>query len=150
VNDLGKRGYCLLAKAEALSLMQPIFRLREIELSKTKDMIAHFVYAEKLKSDLILTASLLEVLKDMTDEEIAGAEKLLIAYLNALTGEANIARNVSGVRSFQDVSLKINMVVEQVKQHNYADAVKLVSEAISLVTTSGHQAAYALKEKDLI
>jgi len=119
-------------------------------LSKTKDMIAHFVYAEKLKSDLILTASLLEVLKDMTDEEIAGAEKLLIAYLNALNREANIARNVSGVRSFQEASLNIDKVVEQVKQHNYADATKLVSKAISLVTTSGHQAVHTLKEKDLI
>jgi hypothetical protein len=150
VNDLGKRGYYLPAKAEALSLVQPIFRLREIELSKTKDVIAHFVYAEKFKSDLILTASLLEVLKDMTDEEIAGAEKLLITYLNALAREANIARNVSGVQSFRDASLKIDKVVEQVKLHSYADAVKLVSEAISLVTTSGHQAAHALKEKDLI
>jgi hypothetical protein len=119
-------------------------------LPKTKEMIAHFVYAEKMKSDLILTASLLEVLKDMTDEEVAGAEKLLITYLKALTREANIARNASGVRRFQEVSLKIDAVVEQVKRHNYADAVKLVSEAISLVTTSGHQAAHALKEKGLI
>jgi hypothetical protein len=112
-------------------------------------MIAHFVYAEKMKSDLILTASLLEVLKDMTDEEVAGAEKMLIIYLNALTREANMARNASGVRRFQEVSLKIDAVVEQVKRHNYADAVKLVSEAISLVTTSGHHVAHALKEKGL-
>lgn len=119
-------------------------------MSKNKEMIARFLYAEKIKSDLILTANLLEVLKDMTDEEIVGAEKLLISYLNALIKEVNMAGNASGVRKFQEVSLKIEEVVEQTKQHNYANAVKLVSEAISLTTTGGHQAAHVLKEKGLI
>lgn len=119
-------------------------------LSKTKEAIAHFLYAEKIKSDLILTASLLEVLNDMTDEETIGAEKLLITYLNALIKEVNIARNASGVQRFQEVGLKIEKVVEQTKQHNYSNAMKLVSEAISLTTTGGHQAAHVLKEKGLI
>lgn len=119
-------------------------------MSKTRKMIANFLYTEKVKSDLILTASLLETLKNMTDEEIIGAEKLLIAYLNALTKEVNIARNASGVQKFREVSLKIEETVEQTKQHRYVNALKLVSEAISLTTTGGHQAARVLKEKGII
>lgn len=119
-------------------------------MSETKKALVSFHYAEKIKSDLILTASLLEALKEMNDEEIVGAEKLLINYFSALINEVNIARNASGVEGFQEVGSKIEEVVEQIRQHNYADAVKMVSEAVSLTTTSGHQAAQALKEKGLI
>jgi len=47
-------------------------------------------------------------------------------------------------------SAKIKGVIEQTKQRKYANAVKLVSEAISLTTTGEHQAAQVLKEKELI
>lgn len=109
-----------------------------------------FHYAEKIKSNLILTFSLLDALSTMPNEEIAGAEKLLIAYFNALIREVNIASNSSGVKGFQDVSAKLEEAIEHTKQHNYADAMKVVSEAISIATTSGIEAAETLEEKDLI
>jgi len=119
-------------------------------LSEVRKAIVIFHYAEKIKSNLILTASLLEILNTMVDEEIAGAERLLVAYFNALIREVNIATNASGVRGFQDVNTKLEEAVEQTKQHNYANATKLVSEAISIATTNGNQAAETLKEKGLI
>jgi len=119
-------------------------------LSEIKKAIVVFHYAEKVKSSLILTASLLEVLNSMKDEEIVGAEKLLVAYFNALILEVNIATNVSEVQGFQDIRTKIEEVVEQTKQHNYANAMKLVSEAISITTTNGNKAAETLRENELI
>jgi len=119
-------------------------------LSEIKKALLAFHYAEKIKTNLILTANLLEFLNSLQDEEIAGAEKLLIAYLNALIKEINIAANASGVQGFQDVNLKLEEAIEQTKQHNYANAEKLVSEAITITTTHGTQAAQTLKEKDLI
>jgi hypothetical protein len=50
-------------------------------LSEIKKAIIVFHYAEKIKSNLIITANLLEVLKDMKNDDVAGAEKLLAAYL---------------------------------------------------------------------
>lgn len=119
-------------------------------MTETKKAIIIFHYAEKVKSNLILTFSLLEVLGTMRNEEIEGAEKLLTAYLNALTREIHIAANATEVKGFKDVSARLEETIEQVKQHNYADAMKLVSEAISLATTGGSQAAETLKEKGLI
>jgi len=124
--------------------------LREKALPEIKRAIIIFHYAEKIKSNLILTFSLLEVLNTMKDEEMVGAEKLLVAYLNALIREVNIAANASEVQGFQDVSAKLDEAVEQTRQHNYANAMKLVSEAISITTTNGNKAAETLKEKDLI
>jgi hypothetical protein len=119
-------------------------------LSEIRKAIVVFHYAEKIKSNLILTVSLLEALDSIGKEEISGAEKLLLAYLNALIGEVNIAANASGLLGFRNVSAKLEEAVGQTKQHNYADAMKLVSEAIPIATTNGNQAAETLKEKGLI
>jgi hypothetical protein len=119
-------------------------------LSEIRKAVVIFHYAEKIKSSLILTASLLDFLNSMREEEIAGAEKLMVAYFNALIREVRIAANASGVEGFKDVNAKLEEAIEQTEQHNYANAVKLVSEAISITTTNGNQAAETLKAKDLI
>jgi len=132
------------------SLSYTKIKLEREALSEIKKAIVVFHYAEKIKSNLILAFSLLDVLDGMRDEEISGAEKLLVAYFNALIREVNIAANASEVQGFQDVSAKLDEAVEQTRQHNYANAMKLVSEAISITTTNGNKAAETLKEKDLI
>jgi len=132
------------------SLSYTKIKLEREALSEIKKAIVVFHYAEKIKSNLILTFSLLDVLDGMRDEEISGAEKLLVAYFNALIREVNIAANASEVQGFQDVNAKLDEAVEQTRQHNYANAMKLVSEAISITTTNGNKAAETLKEKDLI
>lgn len=132
------------------SLSYTKIRLERKALSEIKKAIAIFHYAEKIKSDLILTFSLLDVLDGMRDEEFSGAEKLLVACFNALIREVNIAANASKVQGFQDISAKLDDAVEQIKQHNYANVLKLVSDAISITTTNGNKAAETLKEKGLI
>lgn len=117
---------------------------------EVKKAMTVFHYAEKIKSSLILTAGLLESLEDIKENEVAGAEKMFIAYLNALILEVNIAANASGVRGFEDVSEKLAEIGEQITRHDYASAVKIVSEAISIATTNGNSAAEVLRENNLI
>ncbi|MGQ9506427.1 MAG: hypothetical protein ACUVTB_01045 [Candidatus Bathycorpusculaceae bacterium] len=119
-------------------------------MSEIKKVIIVFHYVEKIKSNLIITANLLEVLSSMKNENIAGAEKILIAYLNALIQEVNIAANASGLEGFQKVNDKLNEIINHVKERNYVNLIELVSEAISITTTNGNQAAETLKEKNLI
>ena len=101
-------------------------------MSEIKRAFIIFHYTEKIKSDLIMTAGLLETLNSMGDADIVGAEKLLVACFNALIGEVNIAANASGVQGFKEVNVKLEDVIQQTKQHNYVNAAKLVSEAILL------------------
>jgi hypothetical protein len=117
---------------------------------EVKKALTVFHYAEKIKSNLILAAKLLESLGKIKREDIAGAEKMFVAYLNTLISEVNIAANASGVKEFMDVSAKLDEAVEQTLQHNYSATMKIVSEAISIATTSGSSAAEILKEKNLI
>jgi hypothetical protein len=136
--------------SQGLFLFPAFVLLKVRPLSEIKKVIVVFHYAEKIKSNLILTVSLLEVLSDMEDFEVAGAEKILNAYLNALIGEVNIAASASGVQDFQNVKNRLREVIEQIKGHNYANALKIISEAVSMTTTNAHQAAETLVEKGLI
>ncbi|MGB9676023.1 MAG: hypothetical protein ACPL0C_02410 [Candidatus Bathyarchaeales archaeon] len=117
---------------------------------EVKKALTVFHYAEKIKSNLILAAKLLESLGNMKQEELAGAEKMFAAYLNAFISEVNIAANASGVKEFRDVSAKLDEAAEQTLRHEYSAAMKLISEAISITTTSGSGAAEVLKENNLI
>ncbi|MEM3576891.1 MAG: hypothetical protein QXX51_00340 [Candidatus Bathyarchaeia archaeon] len=117
---------------------------------EVKKALTVFHYAEKIKSNLILAAKLLEALENMKQEEVAGAEKIFIAYLNSFISEAHIAANASGVKQFMDVGAKLDEAIEQTLRHDYYATMKLISEAISIITTSGSAAAEILKEKNLI
>jgi hypothetical protein len=119
-------------------------------VSEIKKALVTFHYTERIKANLILAAKLLENLSDMGDEEISSAEKLLVAYFRALIGEVNIAAGASGIDGFQNVNVKLEEAIEQLKQHNYLSAERLVSEAVVITTTNGVQAAQLLKDKDLI
>ena len=119
-------------------------------MSEIKKAVVCFLYTERIKSDLILATSLLETLNSMGDKDIVGAEKLMVAFFNALIGEVNIAANASGVKGFKEVTVKLENAVQQIKQHNPVNATKLVSGVISIATTNGHQAAQALRKKAFI
>ncbi|MEM2517876.1 MAG: hypothetical protein QXO49_02835, partial [Candidatus Bathyarchaeia archaeon] len=110
-----------------------------------------FNYAEKFKTSLIVASSLLELLGEIKEEaELAGAERLLTAYFDALILEVNIAANASKVEGFREIATNLQKAIEHVKQHNPIVAQRLVSEAISMATTHGNWAAQKLKEKNLI
>lgn len=120
-------------------------------LAEIKKAVIVFNYAEKIKTSLIVASSLLEFMGGIKEaSEAAGAEKLLGAYFNALILETNIAANASQMEGFRDIASKLEEALEQIKQHNYRNVQRLVSEAISMATTDGNWAAQALKEKDLI
>ncbi|MEM3873652.1 MAG: hypothetical protein QXU45_00740 [Candidatus Bathyarchaeia archaeon] len=120
-------------------------------LEDAKRAITVFNYAEKIKTSLIMASSLLELLSGIEDEaETAGAEKLLVAYFNALIVEVNIAANASQVEGFRDIASKLQKAAEQVRQHNYTIVQRFISEAISMAVTHGNWAAQTLKEKNLI
>lgn len=119
-------------------------------LAEVKRAFLAFHYAEKIKTNLIMASTLLEFLGGLADAEVTGAEKLLMAFLNALIVEVNIAANASQIEGFRDIALKLNEAIEQTRKHNYAAAERLISEAISKATTHGSGAAQTLKDKDLI
>lgn len=123
--------------------------MRKNSLDARKAIIC-FQYTERIKSELIIAANLLGEISELKGDELAGAEKLVLSFLRALQGEARIAHNVLGMRNFEEAGDKVEEVAERVRSHEYLEATRRISEAISLITTGGQQATEVLTEKGLL
>jgi len=106
-----------------------------------------YQYSERIKSELIIAGKLLGVLSGLKNDQLFGAEKVMSSFLDALTGEIGIAHNVTGSQSFRETSLKIMEAQGRISLHEYSKANKLLSEALSLITTCSQKTARLLMEK---
>ena len=116
----------------------------------TRKAIICFQYVERIKSELIIAVKLLEKLDELESDELAGAEKMLLAFLNALAGEINIAHGVLEMQDFEEARKKILDTTGKILSQDYVGAMNNISKAISSVTTSGSRAMQMLKENNLL
>ena len=115
-----------------------------------KKAVTTFVYVERIKSELIIAARLLEETQNLKENENEGAKRLALSFLNALQGETQMAYNVSREKNFEQAAMKVWETAERVRSGEYLEAIRCVSEAISITTTSGQPALQLLKEKGLL
>ncbi|MDH5624459.1 MAG: hypothetical protein OEY39_08340, partial [Candidatus Bathyarchaeota archaeon] len=73
----------------------------------TRKAIICFQYVERIKSELIIAVKLLEKLNELNGDELAGAKKMMLSFLDALAGEITIAHGVLGLRNFEEARDKI-------------------------------------------
>jgi len=115
-----------------------------------RDAVVCFQYAERIKSELIIAAKLLEQLETLKDSELEGAKKLMFTFLGALESEIRMASSVSGQRDFEQVATKVWEATEKIRASEYEEAFHYISEAISATTTSGQSALKSLKENGVL
>ena len=116
----------------------------------TRKAIICFQYVERIKSELIIAVKLLEKLDELEGDELAGAEKMMLAFLDALAGEITIAHGVLGMQDFEEARKKTIDTTGKILLQDYVGAMNNISKAISSVTTSGSRAMQMLKEKNLL
>jgi len=116
----------------------------------TRKAIICFQYVERIKSELIIAVKLLEKLSELKGDELAGAQKLMLSFLDALAGEVTIANGVLGLRNFEEARTKILDATGKVWSQDYLGATNDISRAISSITTSGSRVMQMLKEKNLL
>jgi len=105
---------------------------------------------ERVKSELIIAAKLLDCLGDLNGDELIGASKIFSSFLEALEGETNIAYNVLGMKDFETASTRVREAADRVSFSQYEEAMKSISEAISHVASSGQWAMQTLKDHSLL
>jgi len=109
-----------------------------------------FQYVERIKSELIIAARLVEQAGELKGDELKGANQMLTLYIDALQGEINIALNVSGRRDFEAAGEKVRAAAEKTRSFQFEEAIRLISEAISSVATSGQWAMQTLKDNGFL
>lgn len=105
---------------------------------------------ERIKSELILAAKLLDRLGELNGDELIGACKLYSFFLEGLEGEINLAYNVLRIKEFETASTMVGEAADKAHYNQYEEAMKLISEAISQVASSGQWAMQTLKNNHLL
>ena len=116
----------------------------------TKKAIICFQYVERIKSELIIAVKLLEKLDTLEGNELVGAEKMMLSFLDALAGEITLAHGVLGLQNFEETRKKILDATGKIWAQDYLGATNDISRAISSITTSGSRVMQMLKEKNLL
>ena len=127
--------------------MQGITHQQPADIGKA---IVCFQYVERIKSELIIAAKLLEYVIELKGDEQSGANKLFRWYLDALLGELNIAHNVTNRQDFLQAGERITAAIEKVQTGLFEEAIRLVSEDISGVASSGQWSLQILKDSRLL
>ena len=105
---------------------------------------------ERIKSELIIASKMIDRLSELNGEELTGASKLYSFFLEALEGEINIAYNVLGMKEFETARAKVKEAADKAHFNQYEEAIKLISEAISHVASSGQWSMQTLKSRNLL
>jgi hypothetical protein len=120
------------------------------QFSEVGKAIVGFQYAERVKSELIIAAKMVDSLSQLTGDELKGASKLYSFFLTALEDETNIALNVVGRTEFETAAGKIREAAEKTGLGQFDEAMKLLSEAISYVASTGQWAMQTLRDNHLL
>jgi len=87
-----------------------------------------------------------EYVAELKGDEQAGASKLLRWYLESLQGEINIAHTIVGRDDFGVAGEKVTVAIEKAKEGFFEETIRLTSEAISAVVSSGQWSLGILKD----
>jgi hypothetical protein len=88
----------------------------------------------------------MEYVIELKGDEQNGAAKLFRWYLESLLGEINIAYNIVGRDDFEAAGNKVTAAIEKAQTGLYEEAIRLISEAISAVASSGQWSMQVLKD----
>lgn len=108
-----------------------------------------YQFAERLKSELIIANNLIQEVSLIRDES-PGGKRILLAYLNAIHLEADLAVNTTKSHFFSSVAQNIGLAANQVDLMNFPEASKATTEALTLSTSAAGEAAQILIENDLL
>lgn len=109
-----------------------------------------YQFSERLKSELIIASRLLATLETIEADQQAGAEKMMVSYLEALLGEIRIARHIDKSMNVIGAEKKIMETIGKIKLKERSEIGRSISDAISLITTSCQQAMEGLIVRQLI
>jgi hypothetical protein len=117
---------------------------------KVRDNILGFMYAERLKSALIIAGQLLDVLPDLNEDERPGGLKMFNSFVRGVGNEIRLAANVMGGADWDGLSGQLNLMEGHARLGQLEAARQELSQTLSRVTTLGGRAMTSLKKADLL
>lgn len=118
--------------------------------AEVRQALKEFQYAERLKSELIIGFKMLERLEGLNPEHFAGGEKILTTFFEALLTEIRIAHNATNLKNFAEADKKMMQAIGRINLHDYSEAERCISEALTAITSACHGSMQVLVDRDMI
>ena len=112
--------------------------------------ILGFMYAERLKSSLIIAGQLLDVLPALSEGERSGGLKILGSFVGGVGNEMKLAANVMGESDWDGLSAQLDLMEGYARLGQMEAARQELSQTLSCVTTLGAGTMTFLKNADLL
>ena len=120
---------------------------------RSKELKRHilgFMYAERLKSALIIAGQMLDVLADLTAVEHAGGLKMFGSFVRGVGSEMRLAASVMTGEDWDGLSGYLNLTEGYARLGKMEAAREELSRTLSRVTTLSGHSMKALKESGLL
>ena len=112
--------------------------------------ILGFMYAERLKSALIIAGLLLDVLPDLNEGERSGGWKMFGSFVRGVGNEMRLAANVMGGPDWDGLSGQLDLMEGYARLGQMEAARQELSQSLSRVTTLGAGTMSSLKNAGLL
>ena len=105
-------------------------------MSEIWNAINAYQFSERVKGYLIAALKLVDAVEGFKGDVRSGAVKATKMYLDIITGETRIAANSTRDKRFITVSNMIQEASNLIEANMHAQARKVLSEALTLTTTT--------------
>ena len=117
---------------------------------ETSQAIMAFSQSEKVKSSLICASQALQLLAGLPFPENEGAQKVIRMNIEMMRQEIQLARNLSGDESWDEIEKFIGKAVVMIDSGVAVESVVHLTQALSQVTSIGHRSMTDLRDKELL
>ena len=115
-----------------------------------KTAVKSYQFAERAKSELIISSQLVIALAGFPDAEKKGGRRMLIMVLDSVRAELQFAYRGTERNEFKRAIDLMGEAISLVESDQYGSASLNISESVSMVTTAAQEAWQVLGEHGLI
>ena len=115
-----------------------------------KTAVKSYQFAERAKSELIISSQLVIALAGFPDAEKQGGRRMLIMILDSVRAELQFAYHGTERNEFKRAMDLMSEAISLVESDQYGSASLKLSESVSMVTTAAQGAWQVLGEHALI
>jgi hypothetical protein len=115
-----------------------------------KEAITAFSQSEKIKSSIIWASQAVEAFIGLPEEEKSGAVKIIRAVIGMIAHEIHLCKKSAPHELWTDIDKSLNMAVVMIDSNIAHESVYHLTQALTKVTSIGHQSLTCLKENGLM
>jgi len=117
---------------------------------ETKEAITAFSQSEKIKSSIIWVSQAVEMFSSLSEAEKPGAIKIIRAVIGMIGHEILLCRKSAPHALWAEIQRDVDTAMVMIDSNVAHESVFHLTQALTKVTTIGHQSLSSLKENGLM